>query len=144
MIINKPHLKEWYLRLIETVFSLLIWSVVLYLFAALLTIILWVLGISHIAEQLFIVNDLDSIVDVSITAFIYTIIVLLLILGWIRWNLHFYGGLNRRKARPAMSDDDVAALYKITINELHEIKDAKVAYILPKEDSLEIEVSQKL
>lgn len=144
MIINKPHLKSWYLKVLETVFSLFFWSVVLYLLGVFVTAILWFVGLHHLAEQLFIVNDLESILDLSVNAVIYAVIIIALLIIWIRWNLHFYGGLTRRKARPPISDEQVSQIYNVSVQAIEEIREAKIAYILPTEDSLEIEVIKKL
>lgn len=144
MIINKPHLKPWYLKVIETIFSLLIWSVVIYLFGIFFTAILWVFGVNHLTEQLFIVNDLDAIISLCIKGLIYTLIIMILIFAWIRWNLYYYGGLSRRKARPAITDEQVAELYHITLETLQEFRSSKIAYVLADENSSEIEVVAKL
>lgn len=111
-ILYRPELQSAGQRTLYSVLTLIAWTVWLYLFVPLLSLFAWWFGIE--AFSLYLLEPADR--SDLLTLLTYAGVVVLsavVIVAWSIYNLRRYGGLDRRKPIPAVSDEELRARHDI-------------------------------
>jgi biofilm PGA synthesis protein PgaD len=111
-ILYRPELQSAGQRTLYSVLTLIAWTVWLYLFVPLLSLFAWWFGIE--AFSLYLLEPADR--SDLLTLLTYAGVVVLsavVIVAWSIYNLRRYGGLDRRKPIPPVSDEELRARHDI-------------------------------
>ncbi|MDU4959571.1 MAG: poly-beta-1,6-N-acetyl-D-glucosamine biosynthesis protein PgaD [Sporomusaceae bacterium] len=133
LVINTPGLKAPSLRAVETLLAISFWAVFLYLLHTLLTAIGWYLGLSFLQKTIFLSAAINGTLDMLTATFGFAILIFLLLFAWAQWNYWRYGRLNRRRARPPVSEDEIARYFSLPLHTLRQAQQAKILSALPAE-----------
>ncbi|NGP53114.1 poly-beta-1,6-N-acetyl-D-glucosamine biosynthesis protein PgaD [Thioalkalivibrio sp. XN8] len=111
-ILYRPELQPVGQRTLYSVLTLIAWTVWLYLFVPLISLLAWWFGIDAFSRHLLEPADRSD----AITLLGYAGVVVLsavVIVAWSFYNLQRYGGLDRRKPISPVSDEDLRARHGI-------------------------------
>jgi hypothetical protein len=64
--------------------------------------------------------------------------------GWSRWNLWCYGGLDRRKPRPPVEDDTIAAILHVSRETLYAAQKGQIALVTPAGEGVTFDVIKEV
>jgi len=129
IIIDQPTLKKPMLRFLETIFSAVVWVFFIYLFQTIFTTAFWLLGLEHIYSYTFTRDSIESTIDAMIFAMYTAIVSMIVLFAWAQWNLRRYGGLDRRRPRPPVSQEEVAKEFEVPLDTVSQMQTAKMAVI---------------
>lgn len=107
-IVYRPELQSVGQRTLYSVLTLVAWTIWLYLFVPLISLLAWWFGIDAFSRYLLEPADRSDL----LTLLTYSGVVVLsamVIVAWSFYNLKRYGGLDRRKPIPPVSDEDLRA-----------------------------------
>jgi len=129
IIIDQPALNKPRMRLLETIFSAVVWVFFIYLFQTIFTTAFWLLGLEHIYSYTFTRDSIESTIDAMVFAMYTAIASMIVMFAWAQWNLRRYGRLDRRKPRPPVSQEEVAKEFEIPLDTVNQMQSAKIAVI---------------
>lgn len=131
LIIDSPGLKKPAARVIETVFSAAVWVFFMYLLQTIVTTIFWLLGMEHIYGYNVTKDSIDATLATMIFALLVAGAALIILIVWAQWNYWRYGRLERRRARPEVTDEETAQQFSVRLISVEQMRKAKIATILP-------------
>ncbi len=105
-ILYRPELQSAGQRTLYSVLTLIAWTVWLYLFVPLVSLLAWWFGIDAFSRYLLEPADRSDL----LTLLTYSGVVVLsalVVVAWSIYNLRRYGGLDRRKPVPPVSDEEL-------------------------------------
>jgi len=144
ILINYPRLKGRVTRLAEWCISVYAWGVLLYFVQPLLTGLLWLATGEWVFWKVFSVDAVTGTLDMLTVSAAFAAGVWLLFTGWARWNLYHYGGLDRRKPRPAVTIEDTAALFQVSVEFVQAARCAQVVSLSQGAHGPEIDIRSYL
>ncbi|MBU2700473.1 poly-beta-1 [Sporomusaceae bacterium BoRhaA] len=131
LLINRPRLKGFAQYSLEFFLSLSAWSIFLYFFQPLFTTLLWLVTGQWLWWFAFSAEAIYGTLHMLFYAGIFSVFIFLILFGWAKWNIHHYGGLDRRKFRPPVRDAEVAVHFHISVQEVQAAQQAKIALVNP-------------
>jgi len=111
-IIYRPDLQPRPQRLLFSSLTALAWLIWLYLFLPLLSLLAWWFGVDLFAKFILRPEDTAHLFTL-LRYFGVVIIATVIIIAWSTYNLKRFGGLDRRKMTPPVSDADLCARFNI-------------------------------
>lgn len=106
-IIYRPELQPIGQRTLFSLATLVAWVVWMYLFLPLLSLGAWWLGIEFFRQYMLQPGNMDYLLTLTVYAVVLAVIALL-IFGWSRYNELRFGGRDRRKPLPPVTNDMLA------------------------------------
>lgn len=137
-IINQPELKTPLLRGIETLIALSAWSLFFYFLQSLVTAIAWNFGFSFLSRTVFFSSSLQSTLSMLSNALWFAVFIFTTLYAWAQWNYWRYGRRNRRKAKPAVTNNDMALYFQLSETAVKNAQQFKIACAVPTETGIEI------
>lgn len=131
IIINKPTLKSFFMRMLEAIFSTTVWVAFLYFFQPLFTTIVWLITGHWIQLHFFSTSLIEPLLDILLYSLLFSLLILIVLLSWSSWNSWRYGGLDRRKSRPMVSDLTIAVNFSVPFKTITTARNAKLALVEP-------------
>ena len=128
-LIDQPSLKSRRRRVIETLTAASAWSILLYLAKPLLTVAAWLVSGYWLSSHVFNSLAASGTLTILLHVLLFATLVVIFFAAWAKWNLYFYGGLDRRKAHPAITVDAIAAQFALPPALVKELQSAKVMNI---------------
>lgn len=137
ILIERPELQEGRWRFAWSLVTLLAWSLWFYLWLPLISLVAWAAGI-----QLFRRHILDPNAETYLRSLaLYGSVALglaVVLVSWSLYNLRRFGGLDRRKATPAVAPAQLCEDFGIEMTLLAKLHGARVATLhLGEEGRLE-------
>lgn len=105
-ILYRPDLQPIGQRTLYSVLTLVAWTVWLYLFVPLLSLLAWWFGVDRFSRYLLTPADRSDLLTLLGYAGV-VVVSAIVIVTWSFYNLKRYGGLDRRKPVPPVSDEDL-------------------------------------
>lgn len=140
LLINKPKLKSSVRSLAENLFSATFWVIFLYFFQPLVTTLVWLTTGYWLYYEVFSYSMVHSIADMLSSCLFFSIFIAAVMLGWSLWNIRCYGGLDRRKPRPSVTDEITAAVYSVPRETIAAARRAQVALIIQENNGVRFEI----
>ena len=144
VIIVHPEMKTPLLLRLEMLVSLTAWGVLLYLLQSLFTTGAWLAGGYLMFFQVFNAQATEGTVTMLVYSVYWAGVIFAAFYVWANWNLFRFGGLDRRKARPAPSNTKIASDMKVSLGMLQQAQMAKVAKVTLRSGRPEFIVEQTL
>lgn len=138
MLINRPRLQSYVNHFFEATFSLTLWLVFLYLFQPLFSSLAWLLTNQWLYWSVFSPAAIHGTLEALLASFLFACLVALSFFIWAKWNLRLYGGLDRRKPRPALKDDEIARIFEVSTEILELARQTKIGSINPSPSGMTI------
>jgi biofilm PGA synthesis protein PgaD len=136
-ILYRPELQSAGQRTLYSVLTLLAWTVWLYLFVPLLSLLAWWFGIE--AFSLYLLEPADRSDLLTLLTYAGVVVLsALVIVAWSIYNLRRYGGLDRRKPIPPVSDEELRAHHDIDARTLAALRTQR-RVVLHLEPAISIE-----
>lgn len=129
LIIERPDLQARGQRALYSLITLAAWALWGYLLTPLLSLAAWALGLRAFVEEMLLPQNLDYLHEVLLYASIL-LLVLTVIVGWSRYNLRRFRGVDRRAAPSPLRPEEEAAFYHLDPQLLIELKQARVATLV--------------
>lgn len=141
-ILYRPELQSAGQRTLYSVLTVIAWTVWLYLFVPLLSLLAWWFGIDAFSRYLLEPGDRSDLE----TLLRYTGVVVLsamVIVAWSVYNLRRFGGLDRRKPVPPVSDAELRARHEIDAATLAALREQR-RIVLHMDPAIRVECSLQI
>lgn len=125
--IYRPELVKRFNRGLYAVLSAIAWTIWLYLFLPLVTLMLWTFGYKRFSAYL-IYNPQDKFYDLMIYALIIVFLGTIFI-GWALYNFIRFRGKERRSTPKQISKEMMVADYDINLDQLSFLQQGKIAWV---------------
>ena len=130
MVLDKPHLQHSFFRVLESLLSISAWAFFINLMQPFITAILWWQGYKLMFDKAFSLATIEGTLIMIENSVYFGIAVYLILLSWSEWNYYRYGRLNRRKAKPLVSNTDLAVFYGVSLATVQEAQSVKCANVV--------------
>jgi poly-beta-1,6-N-acetyl-D-glucosamine biosynthesis protein PgaD len=143
-LIQMPHMKGYVTRVMESGVSVSAWVIFLYYFQPIFTVVVWLLTGRWVYLHIFSTAAIEVTLDMMFTSAVFALFMMGLFWCWAKWNLYYYGALDRRKLRPPITNEEVADFFGVNEATVARVQQAKFALLDPVADQLIITVQQEL
>lgn len=125
LIIERPELQSPARRTLYSVVTALAWSLWLYLWLPLVSLLAWLAGIRLMVLEVFLpVGGQDWMELIRLLGFV--VLAVLAIVVWSQYNLRRYGQRNRRKRIPNVEAETLASYYEISPAQLEKLRSKRL------------------
>lgn len=112
LIFDRPDLQEKRQRWLHWALTLVAWVIWAYLWLPVLTLVAWYLGFRTFVREI-VLPDPATMVSTGLTYLGIVSLIALLLIGWSRYNLGRFGGADRRRAPPRVTDPEVQRYFEV-------------------------------
>ena len=121
LIIERPELQSPARRTLYSVVTALAWSIWLYLWLPLISLLAWMAGVQLLVLEVFLpVGGQDWMELLRLLVFV--VVAILAVSVWSQYNLRRYGQRNRRKRIPDVDAQTLAKYYEISPELLEKLR----------------------
>jgi poly-beta-1,6-N-acetyl-D-glucosamine biosynthesis protein PgaD len=114
------------LKLFEGIFSFFGWMLMLgYLIQIIASLIIWIFGLSNIYQKLFMINNMETTIKITLMTVVISIVVFIIMLTWGKYNYNRYAHLRRRKFPKDVTQEDVAEYFNLPFDEIKKMQNDK-------------------
>jgi len=125
---DNPSIRSFFRNVTELGFTGLMWGIWLYLLLPVLNIVLWIVGMRHIRFSVIEQVGYKELFDLLDKMGWTVLIVFLIMRSWGYYNYFRFGKKDRRKDAVKTDTDQMAEYYKVTVEEVEEMRGNKEIY----------------
>jgi biofilm PGA synthesis protein PgaD len=118
VIFDRPELQARRHRWVYSTLTLIAWVIWMYLWLPVVTLVAWYLGVRIFVREI-VIPDPRTMLAVSIGYLLVVVIMGIVLLVWSQYNLRRFGGHDRRRTPPPVTDRETLDWFVISPEKLH-------------------------
>jgi biofilm PGA synthesis protein PgaD len=129
LFINAPKLLPRGRRVADAVLTALMWAFYSYLWAPLISLVAWLLGFEFAYDVLVRAGGLQLLQDVIFFYGTTVAIIFVVVAGWSIINRSRFAHRNRRRAVPAVTEEEIATYFDIAPEQLATLRESRIIHV---------------
>lgn len=125
LIIERPELQSPARKTLSSIITSLAWSLWIYLWLPLLSVLAWGAGIHLMVVEVFLPEKTEDLKEL-LRLVMFVIAAAAVVIAWSQYNLRRYGKRNRRQRIPNVDDATLARYYEITPEMLTKLRNNRL------------------
>lgn len=134
MHIDAPHLVTHRRRISDTVMTAIMWIIYSYLWAPIISLLAWLLGIEFAYDVMVRAGGAEGLVDVLIFYGMVLACIIVVVTAWSGVNRYRFAGHDRRQSVVDVPDERIAAHFALAPEDFDRIRNSRVANIVISPD----------
>lgn len=112
LVIDNPELQARHKRVVYSAATLMAWSVWMYLWLPLVSLLAWWFGVRVFIRELVVPETRMLLLTLAVYAIVVAVLALLVV-AWSQYNLRRFGRRQRRRAAPSVTDREIAKWFDV-------------------------------
>ncbi len=140
LIIDQPSLQTLWQKYSYGIFTLLAWSLWLYLWLPLINLIAWLLGFKVFYQHMIVLGGYVGFLQLLGIYFVIILLIGTTLLSWALYNQIRFRGKDRREAVPPATNEDVARFFGVNEEDLQSAQKTRRLVISFDEENESIQI----